>query len=269
MYRLLLVKPTITISDLHNCQHSEDVSISCVDDIGDLRVVGGPSTRQGRLEVRYNGVWGTVCDDNFDNADAAVICYMLGFGRIGQFYSNPTATGAPSQIWLDEMRCVGAETSLTSCPHNAWGSHDCGHVEDVWLSCSGVPAGSIAVRLAGSTVARRGRLEIMYNGVWGTVCDDSFDNADAAVACYMLGYGRQGTMVNNQFGAGDANAIIWLDEMRCTGSETSLASCSHNAWGTHDCSHSEDVSIYCGSIIMAAPDAPAFENNQTYASPPV
>ena len=47
----------------------------------------------------------------------------------------------------------------------------------------------VYVRLADGPVAHKGRLEVFYNGVWGTVCDDGFDNADAQVACYVLGYG--------------------------------------------------------------------------------
>jgi len=45
------------------------------------------------------------------------------------------------------------------------------------------------VRLAGSSVPHEGRLEVKVGGVWGTVCDDDFDNIDAGVACFMLGFG--------------------------------------------------------------------------------
>jgi len=46
-----------------------------------------------------------------------------------------------------------------------------------------------AVRLAGSGLDNAGRLEINYGGIWGTVCRDNFDDDDAKVACYMLGFG--------------------------------------------------------------------------------
>jgi len=46
-----------------------------------------------------------------------------------------------------------------------------------------------SVRLAGSNVTSEGRLEVMYNGTWGTVCDDLFSHTEASVVCYQLGFG--------------------------------------------------------------------------------
>jgi len=45
-----------------------------------VRLVGGTTEREGRLEVNYNGVWGTVCDDGFNNVDAGVVCRETGLG---------------------------------------------------------------------------------------------------------------------------------------------------------------------------------------------
>ena len=47
----------------------------------------------------------------------------------------------------------------------------------------------VEYRLAGSAVRGQGRLEVQVNGIWGTVCDDLFGDAETRVACSVLGYG--------------------------------------------------------------------------------
>ena len=46
---------------------------------------------------------------------------------------------------------------------------------------------------------------------------------------------------------GRGSGPIWLDNVNCTGDETSIAECRHNGWGVDNCDHSEDVSISCSN----------------------
>jgi len=201
-----------------------------------VRLVGGDSRHEGRVEVYYRGTWGTVCDDSFTNAAARVVCYMLGYGRVGWFIGNRYGAGSGT-IWLDNVQCRGTETDIVYCSHNSWGSHNCGHSEDVSVSCS------ITVRLVAGRSPREGRVEVYHNGNWGTVCDGRFTDAAASVVCYSLGYGYVGRSIGNLYGAG--SGTIWLDNIRCSGSESHITECPHNGWGSHNCQHSDDVSVSC------------------------
>jgi len=80
------------------------------------------------------------------------------------------------------------------------------------------------VRLVGGSDSHEGRLEVYHDGRWGTVCDDKFTHAAASVVCYMLGYGNiTGRATGNIYGAGSGR--IWLDEVRCNGTERSISEC--------------------------------------------
>ena len=50
-----------------------------------------------------------------------------------------------------------------------------------------------AIRLAGTgSSSTQGRVEVCNNNQWGTVCDDTWNNLDASVACFQLGYSNEG-----------------------------------------------------------------------------
>ena len=103
------------------------------------------------------------------------------------------------------------------------------------------------VRLVdGTDSILQGRVEVFYNGTWGTVCDDSWDLIDASVVCRELGYGRAvKASVSATFGRG--NGTIWMGDVRCTGNERLLTECRHNGWGKQNCEHSEGVGVDCAS----------------------
>ncbi|XP_052085416.1 cubilin-like [Mytilus californianus] len=212
----------------HNCNHGEDVGVDC----RGVRLVGSDVDR-GRLEIYHDGQWGTICDNDFGRNEAKVVCLALGLRSYGLPF---TAGDGSGPIWLDDLQCIGNEFTLFDCAHLPWGTFNCDHGEDVGVDCR---EEVIEVRIAGGSSF--GRLEVYYNGIWGTVCDDSFDIYDANVACRMMGY----SSAYNFYTAGGGSGEIWLDDLECNGYETSLVECLHPDWGSHNCAHSEDVGVEC------------------------
>ena len=172
-------------------------------------------------------------------------------------------------IWLDNVRCVGTETRLIDCPANALGSHDCSHVEDAGVNCTNIAFTCTqgAIRLQGSTSPTEGRVEVCYRNIWGTVCDDSWDISGASVACRQLGFPATGNLfidgINEVLiiaiilggmpiytGFDNGNGQIWLDGIRCVGTEASLLDCPREtSIGIHDCTHSEDAGVRCAGML--------------------
>ena len=92
-----------------------------------------------------------------------------------------------------------------------------------------------------------GRLEVFYNGKWGTICNGSWDFNDAKVACRQLGYTYAVRALHGS-DVPDGTGQIWLDDVKCTGSEQNLASCSHNGFGNENCAHGKYAGVECSSI---------------------
>ena len=107
-------------------------------------------------------------------------------------------------------------------------------------SCIGV-----TIRLVGGSSYNEGRVEVNYNGEWGTVCDDGWDDTDAGVVCRQLGFGSSGTAIGSA-GFGQGSGSILLDNIECIGNEPIITSCGHLGVNiTRSCSHSEDAGVIC------------------------
>ena len=109
-------------------------------------------------------------------------------------------------------------------------------------------ANLLDVRLVnGKDSILRGQVELFYKGTWGTVCDDSWNITDANVVCRELGFERAvKAYVSASFEQG--NSTVWMDDVRCTGKERSLAECRHNVSGKPNCvDHSKNAGVVCAS----------------------
>ena len=125
---------------------------NCTD--GEVRLAGGQNDAEGRVEICVGGIWGSVCDDGWDNGDAAVVCQQLGFQGnsmcAGVQYSlklillllNPIDVTAYTNAYFGEgkgpyhltnVRCYGDEESLLSCSYSRY--HHCEIDEDAGVTC--------------------------------------------------------------------------------------------------------------------------------------
>ena len=100
------------------------------------------------------------------------------------------------------------------------------------------------MRLAGSSNEQEGRVEIMYQGIWGTICDEGWDDIDATVVCRELGFLNGSATRQAQFGLGAGP--VWLHQVGCLGNESKLSHCIHTGAGNvGSCSHAQDVGVKC------------------------
>lgn len=103
------------------------------------------------------------------------------------------------------------------------------------------------VRLVNGTSRCSGRVEVLHNQQWGTVCDDGWELTNAQVVCRELGCGvALAAPRGAKFGKG--NDPIWLDDVKCKGTEAALHDCRLKSWGEHNCNHGEDAGAVCSGV---------------------
>ncbi|CAI8032258.1 Deleted in malignant brain tumors 1 protein, partial [Geodia barretti] len=248
----LLSCPQLQLNASHDCTHMEDVAISCNGTRrcrdGEIMLAGGQYESEGTIQICIDDVWGTVCDDLWDQTDAGVVCNVLGYTNGSAIALRGAHFGeGTGPIHLDNVICTGSENSLLDCRYSP---HNCGHYEDAGVIC---PAPQDAdtnctngeVRLADGDNEYQGRVEVCLHGNWGTVCDDRWDNRDARVVCNQLGYTGGVPFSVTRAGFGRGSGLIFLDNVDCDGTEPNLLQCRGNEPGNHNCGPSEDAGVYC------------------------
>ncbi|XP_025102844.1 deleted in malignant brain tumors 1 protein-like isoform X2 [Pomacea canaliculata] len=222
---------------VHHCEHWMDVGVIC-DSPGEMtpRLVNGAHW-SGRLEVLEVGVWNTVCDREFGNNEAQVVCRMLGLNSPGAVSVTSDLFGEGSgSILSKRLKCTGTESKLSECQGSGTITDSCNHSMDVGVICN-IP-GQLTARLVGGNTSS-GRLEVLNNGTWGAMCDEDFGLQETQVACRMLGFDSNVTSLTHD----NSSGTVFYGNVTCNGTEASLTDCQHGGFSPRDCQQSRAVSI--------------------------
>ncbi|XP_074849058.1 scavenger receptor cysteine-rich type 1 protein M130-like [Carettochelys insculpta] len=263
------------------CSPRDTARVICSGRSESLRLRNGESRCDGRVEISLGGVWSRVLDEQWDMNDASVVCRELQCGVAEKAYNPPKSEQGTvglrwvqcagnetrltlcdismsetaqagiaedvgvvcqgsGQIWLDDVNCSGNESDLWACPSAGWGQHNCEHKQDAGVLCSEFTDLQL---VNGSDCA--GRLEVFYNGTWGSFCSGQMSGATLAIVCKQLHCG-EGGRIAGEFRYGEGSGPMWLDEVKCTEQHSSLWQCPSGPWKQQSCDYrSEEAHIIC------------------------
>ncbi|CAG0897803.1 unnamed protein product, partial [Darwinula stevensoni] len=233
---------------------------------GTVRLIGGKDFNQGNVEIFHVGRWGSICDDEWDDRDAQVVCRELGLPGVAHATQNSYFGEAKARIWMDNVYCMGDEETLSACRFDGWGINDCGKNEGAGVTCDALSSsttstsrtssetlsgdmpvqakklpiksfsdGNLQVRLMGGRTSTEGRVEVKHgDSSWHTVCGDGWGLVEAQVICRQLEFGYAADARPTDF-FGGTKADMALSGVKCTGTELSLDECMHSHWGDVFC----------------------------------
>ncbi|XP_049893324.1 scavenger receptor cysteine-rich type 1 protein M160-like [Epinephelus moara] len=204
---------------LRECVESSSSSsmadLTCLDSV---RLVNGISLCSGRLEVRSNQWWSSVCEADFDQQDAEVVCRELGCeppsALQGLFYGEVEAP-----MWTKGFQCEGNEAALLDCRSSGSERDTCSPGKAVGLTCSE------PVRLVGGDSRCAGTLELNYQGDWRPVSDryEHWTLREAVVACGELDCGSAVSVGRREE---SSDRSVWLILPHCVQSGFALRECA-------------------------------------------
>lgn len=91
---------------------------------------------EGALDVHIQGEWRPVCDDKWDIKDAKVACRQLGYADALKSGGKAKGPFTNDDFWLDDLNCIGNETSLCNCSSSGIGNENCGAIEVAYVACA-------------------------------------------------------------------------------------------------------------------------------------
>ncbi|CAI8018661.1 Neurotrypsin [Geodia barretti] len=246
--------------------HDEDVGVKCntIDENyrnGDIRLVGGPHNWEGRVEIFWNGTWGTISDVDWGMSEAQVVCKQLELPLEG---SVPSPYGQGSGvIRITSVNCSGSENNVIRCSLSMGSSSN--HQNDVGVKCGkGADYKHGDIRLVGGFYSWEGRVEIYLDGVWGTITANSADGEDGAhVVCRQLGYDTHYGFDRNYYEAhfGEGVGTIHPYRLGCSGTEYRLVHCYivSRSWY-----HNKDWSVSCLNDVPEEGEVKLFDRRNNY-----
>ncbi|XP_026196105.1 lysyl oxidase homolog 3B isoform X2 [Anabas testudineus] len=165
---------------------------------------------------------------------------------------------------VHSVACTGMEVHLAACPlefskPNATSSCEGGMAAVVscmpgpqFMQNSGLKKklkNSSNVRLKGGARLGEGRVEVLKDNEWGTMCDDRWNLLSASVVCRELGYGSaKEALTGARMGQG--MGPIYMNEVKCLGHEKSIWNCPFKNITSEDCQHTEDAAVRCNVPYM-------------------
>ena len=223
-----------------NCGHSEDAGIKCSKPGSVLECISTCNTSSGYfLDVSYGskacGECSMNCKTCIGNSENCTSCstdMFLNKTQGGNTTFN-CASYCLDGFFADAKQCVKCDSKCFNCEGSKDNCTACDANKHLYKSdcvdkCPDdamILQGVDGIRLVGANSTTEGRVEILHEGSWGTVCDDYFDILEAHVICRQLKLGKA-LEARSRAKYGEGTGKIWIDDLKCTGTEKRLQDCT-------------------------------------------
>lgn len=250
-------------------------TVSKVDNVDlvekDIRILDfkGAITNEGRVEIRVNGQWGTICNKKNNLETAKRICKDLGYndgkwaspegaGNFCKSFKGNNYCGSENYLSMfSNISCQKEHSNFAACTKKNANGNECSHGNDAIISCTSqsyesgdsTPSGTAKLeKLTKNEDYVIGRLELFNLGQYSPVCNTGFTSDSAAVACKQMGY-TTGSMITPDpekhiTKAIDDSSPFSASEVKCSGNEKKLFECSIKL-SEIKCTHDLDVVLRC------------------------